>query len=159
MGSEFSFDRPDDETLEVRLAGDWLLATARPSAQDVTREIEARPTKLVRFQAQDVAAWDSGILTFVSAVLAACSARSIQVDRAGLPRGVQRLLALAEAVPEKQGARRDEGRPPWLARVGTRAMTRAKGDLERMAVDPRLVGPVGAAPTLTASSAQLASRP
>jgi len=130
MGSEFSFDRPDDETLEVRLAGDWLLATARPSAQDVTREIEARPTKLVRFQAQDVAAWDSGILTFVSAVLAACSARSIQVDRAGLPRGVQRLLALAEAVPEKQGAHRDERRPPWLARVGAQAITEEEGVVE-----------------------------
>src|SRR5262249_45091816 len=120
-------DRPDDETLEVRLAGDWLLAMARPSAQDVTREIEARPTKLVRLLARDVGAWDTGMLTFVHAVLAACRARPIEVDRDGLPTGVKRLLALAEAVPEKQGARRDDVRPPWLARVGTRATSDAEG--------------------------------
>src|SRR5262249_46400102 len=44
--------------------------------------------------------------------------RGVAVDRAGLPGGVQRLLALARAVPERQGARRTQQRPDLLTRVG-----------------------------------------
>jgi phospholipid/cholesterol/gamma-HCH transport system permease protein len=130
MGSELGFARPDDETLEVRLAGDWLLAAARPSPQDVARELASRPAKRVRISAQGVGAWDTGLLTFVQDVLAACQARSIDVDRAGLPHGVQKLLALAEAVPERHGARRTELPSSWLARVGTGAMARGTRAVE-----------------------------
>jgi hypothetical protein len=42
-------------------------------------------------------------------------ARGVAVDRTGLPTGVQRLLALAEAVPENQGARRAVERPGLLS--------------------------------------------
>ena len=40
------------------------------------------------------------------------------MDRAGLPAGVRRLLELAEAVPEKKGARKEEAATPFLERVG-----------------------------------------
>src|SRR6186713_227864 len=98
MGSELAFARPDDQTLELRLAGDWVLAAARPSPAEVARELQARPARRLRFAAQGVANWDSGLLTFLQAVVAACKAGSVEVDRNGLPPGVQRLLALAEAV-------------------------------------------------------------
>jgi phospholipid/cholesterol/gamma-HCH transport system permease protein len=129
MESAFAFARPDEQTLEVRLAGDWLLAKARPSAQEVAREIDARPTKVVKLSAQDVGAWDSSIVTFVRAVVEACIGRSIDVDRSGLPKGVQRLLALADAVPETEGARRRDERMPWIARIGTRAIGAAERGL------------------------------
>src|SRR4029434_7429831 len=45
-------------------------------------------------------------------------------EPAGPHDGVQRLLALAEAVPERQTGRSD-ARPPWLARVGARAIATA----------------------------------
>jgi phospholipid/cholesterol/gamma-HCH transport system permease protein len=41
------------------------------------------------------------------------------VDQRGLPAGVQRLLALAAAVPEQEEARRRDERLPWLDRIGT----------------------------------------
>jgi phospholipid/cholesterol/gamma-HCH transport system permease protein len=40
------------------------------------------------------------------------------MDRAGLPAGVRRLLDLAEAVPEKKGARKEDVEIPFLERVG-----------------------------------------
>ena len=40
------------------------------------------------------------------------------MDREGLPVGVQKLLALAEAVPERKGARREVTEAPFLERVG-----------------------------------------
>jgi phospholipid/cholesterol/gamma-HCH transport system permease protein len=130
MGSELAFARPDQQTLELRLGGDWLLAGARPSPQDVARELQSRPAQRLRFAAQGVASWDSGLLVFLQDVLATCKAGSVEVDRAGLPQGVQRLLALAEAVPEKQGARRGAEAVPWLARVGGAATEQARGSLD-----------------------------
>ena len=47
----------------------------------------------------------------------------IEVERAGLPQGVQRLLALAEAVPERQGVRRRAIRVGWLSRIGRRTLS------------------------------------
>jgi len=126
MGSELAFARPDDETLEVRLAGDWLLCSARPSPLAVDRELASRPARRVRISAQDVGAWDTGLLSFVHAVLAACRARSIDVDRAGLPHGVQRLLALAEAVPERHHAPRVEPPGTWLEHLGTGTIARGR---------------------------------
>ncbi len=124
--SEVAFARPDERTLEVRLAGDWLLALARPSAADVARELDARPTERLRFRADGVRAWDSGLLTFLRAVLAACRARSVAVDRGGLPEGVRKLLALAEAAPEHE-PRREPPPAPWIARVGAGTLATASG--------------------------------
>ena len=45
--------------------------------------------------------------------------RSIAVDRGGLPDGVRRLLDLARAVPETEGARREVQHLDILERVGT----------------------------------------
>jgi phospholipid/cholesterol/gamma-HCH transport system permease protein len=44
------------------------------------------------------------------------------MDRAGLPAGVQKLLALAEAVPERKGARRELTEASVLERIGTTAI-------------------------------------
>jgi phospholipid/cholesterol/gamma-HCH transport system permease protein len=52
---------------------------------------------------------------------------SVEVDLSGLPPGVQRLLALVEAVPEKKGARATDERQAWLTRVGESAIETWKG--------------------------------
>ena len=50
----------------------------------------------------------------------------MEIDRAGLPAGIGRLLDLASAVPERQGARRSGEAAPWLERVGKAAMASGK---------------------------------
>ena len=62
--------------------------------------------------------WDSGLISFLTNAAAICRARSIAEDRAGLPAGLRRLLELAEAVPEKEGARGETARIPFFERVG-----------------------------------------
>jgi phospholipid/cholesterol/gamma-HCH transport system permease protein len=49
------------------------------------------------------------------------------VDQRGLPAGVQRLLALAAAVPEQEVARRRGARLPWLDRIGTAVLSGWQG--------------------------------
>src|SRR5262245_43544073 len=49
------------------------------------------------------------------------------VDPQGLPDGVRRLLALAAAVPEREGARRGRARLSWLAGIGTDVLAAWQG--------------------------------
>jgi len=102
----------------VHLAGPWRLRAGQPVPGDVERALGSG-TSRVTFDARNLAGWDSSLVTFLAQVLERCRGRGIAVDRSGLPAGVQRLLALAEAVPEKQGARATASRPGLLVRVGT----------------------------------------
>ncbi len=113
-----SFARASDATLLVRLAGAWHLQRDMPDAAAVRREIEAAAPRRLAFDTTQLTGWDSGLLTFLSDVSDLCQERQLSADRDGLPSGVQRLLALAEAVPERQGARQALVAPSWLARVG-----------------------------------------
>ena len=123
----------DDPTLSIRrvapdravleLSGSWLSRGGLSDPAEVVRDLAPDSVRTLQFDTRGVTAWDSGLVTFVMKLLAAATAAGIDADRDGLPKGVGRLLALAEAVPEKQ-TRRGEGAPPWLARIGRWAMER-----------------------------------
>ena len=102
----------------MRLAGPWQLRGEVPSPSTVQREIESAPPRRVAFDTAQLTAWDSSLLTFLTKVTELCQQRQIPTERNGLPTGVQRLLALAEAVPERTGARQASVVPSWLARLG-----------------------------------------
>jgi phospholipid/cholesterol/gamma-HCH transport system permease protein len=118
-GPELSFSRADDATLVVRVAGRWHLQRAMPGTEPLEHEIEkAPPPARLAFDASGLGSWDSSLLTFLVKVLELCARREVTADRDSLPSGVRRLLALAEAVPERAGARQGGAVPPWLARIG-----------------------------------------
>ena len=119
----FSFRQTGDASLEVRLAGAWRLRAGLPSATLLQREIESIPQiKNIVFEARELTAWDSSALAFLAQVADLCRQRGIHLDRAGLPAGLRRLLDLAEAVPEKKGARKEAVQAPFLERVGNMAI-------------------------------------
>jgi phospholipid/cholesterol/gamma-HCH transport system permease protein len=118
-GGEVDFEWRGDEEVLLRLRGRWLLRANRSSVAVVEREIASRDVQRARFDAAGIAAWDSGLLVFLERVLELMRSRSIAADLSGLPSGVQRLLALASAVPEKQGARQSTVAVGMLARLGT----------------------------------------
>ena len=114
-----SFDRVGDATLLVRLAGPWHLRRDVPSAALALRELAATPApKRISFDASGLTGWDSGLVSFLAQIGEACRDLDIAVDREGLPAGLKRLLELADAVPEKKGARGVESKASWLARIG-----------------------------------------
>ncbi|HUK40189.1 MAG TPA: ABC transporter permease [Candidatus Acidoferrales bacterium] len=120
--SQVSFQH-SGEAIVIRLAGAWRLHGGFPSATLVQRELESAPTVHgVVLEAKQLTSWDSSVLTFLVEVSELCRQRGITMDRAGLPAGVRRLLELAEAVPEKKGARKEEIETPLLERIGKSAI-------------------------------------
>ena len=117
---EISIDRAGDGSIVVRPSGDWTLESGIPSTDAVAAELEKART--IAFDGAKLGAWDSALVTFLAAVVDRARERKIEVDRSGLPEGVQRLLRLAEAVPERPGVRRTEEAAPLVERIGKAAM-------------------------------------
>jgi len=118
-----SFKQTGDATLEVHLTGAWRLRGGLPSAALIKRELESAPTmRHIGFEARALTSWDSSVLAFLVEVSELCRIRGIDMDRAGLPSGLRRLLDLAEAVPEKKGARKETFETPFLERIGNTAI-------------------------------------
>jgi phospholipid/cholesterol/gamma-HCH transport system permease protein len=118
-----SFAQGDAASLVVRLKGSWRLRAGLPSASLVQRELEAKPVvKTVAFETRELDSWDSSAVAFLVELSQLCRSRGVQMDRATLPHGLRRLLDLAEAVPEKQGARKETVEAPVLERIGNTAI-------------------------------------
>jgi phospholipid/cholesterol/gamma-HCH transport system permease protein len=117
--SDLDFSRPAEDTLLMRLSGDWTIRQDLPSPDQVQRELDTEPqVRRIGFDTERLTHWDSGLLTFLVKMRDLCSQRSIQLESDGLPEGVQRLLALASAVPEKKDARAKTMREPFFSQVG-----------------------------------------
>ena len=108
----------------LEFAGRWQSQHGITEPTSLLDELRSRAIRHVAFDASQVTAWDSGLVTFVLKLLREAVKLGIDTDRTGLPEGVQRLVALAEAVPERQTGRSD-ARPPWLARIGASAIATA----------------------------------
>ena len=114
-----SFSRVTDATVRVRLGGEWRLHLAGVSDVPFERVLDTAPRPArITFDTSALREWGSGLVAYIEVLIEACDIRSIAVDRAGLPEGVQRLLDLARAVPETEGARREVRRAGILERVG-----------------------------------------
>ena len=132
--AELTIVKGADGGIRIILAGDWKLGNQLPSVQavdDVLAPIDGTPG--VAFDTRDLGGWDSGLLTFLLAVIGHCARQKVAVDREGLPPGVNRLLTLATAVPERQGARRDSGHLPLFVRIGEAAIDFWRSLLEMLA--------------------------
>lgn len=108
------------------MSGTWQLQHGLPSINVVKSEIESFPQpKLVLFDTQELADWDSSIVWFLTKVSELCRERGVAVDRGKLPKGLRRLVELAEAVPEKKAARREFVPMPFVERIGNSAINAA----------------------------------
>jgi phospholipid/cholesterol/gamma-HCH transport system permease protein len=120
---DISFVRTGHASLLVRLAGVWRLRTGLASAASLHNELELFPdVKRITFETGELVSWDSSALAFLADVSELCRAHGIEMDRRSLPSGLLRLLDLAEAVPEKTGARKETVQPPFLERIGNSAI-------------------------------------
>ncbi len=131
-GAQLFAQRLDDGTLQIRLSGDWLLGGSIPAFDTVLPELERGASKLV-FDSTELGKWDSAVLTFVLRLAGEAREGGVDFDLTGLPSGLQRLVALAEAVPEVAEARTEEeeyGVVDWIGLTTLSAKTSAGETLE-----------------------------
>ena len=120
---EISSDRQAKDTLRLRLKGSWKMGARFPSSKTVQKQIESSGgIRRIGFNTENLTGWDSCLLTFLTKISDYCSQNNIVFDKDGLPEGVRRLIALATAVPERKGARKEAVHEPFFYRVGSAAI-------------------------------------
>jgi len=129
---EISVERSGDQTLVVHLRGDWMLENGLPPVDPVQQELSRSPARKIVFDAAGIGHWDSALVSFLEKVRELAKQSGASVEASGLPPGVQRLLRLAEAVPEKVGARRSAADLGLLGRVGLEVVATAAGTREML---------------------------
>jgi phospholipid/cholesterol/gamma-HCH transport system permease protein len=88
--------------------------------------LEQATVREIHFEASEVDAWNSGLLTYVLQAYDAAEERGVAFVTDGLPPGLKGLVRLARAVPEK-ATHADEGKQGPLARLGTWALSQVEG--------------------------------
>ncbi|MCK9379628.1 MAG: ABC transporter permease [Sulfuritalea sp.] len=116
----------DADTLVIVFGGRWRIDQSLPAPDTLKDRLDAS-VRRVRFDANELADWDSGLLSFVSEISKSCADRGIAVDGSGLPPGALRLLTMAQAVPEQKLAERDKGPQGSFAQVGTATLEFFRG--------------------------------
>ena len=108
-----------EQTLEAAIIGDWVLDAQIPDLDAVLAQLgDDADIKRLVFSTKELGCWDSLLMTQLIRLIDYGTNQGLQVDTTTLPEGVQGLLSLVYAVPERAGARRQAAQTPWLEIIG-----------------------------------------
>jgi phospholipid/cholesterol/gamma-HCH transport system permease protein len=107
------------DSLAVTFSGNWLLGHALPRVESVVERLSHDPrVSIVSFDTVALGDWDTGLVAALVAIRRGADQRGISLDDSGLPDGARQLVALAFAVKEREGARRQSRDSGFLESVG-----------------------------------------
>src|SRR5947208_69903 len=86
----------------VSLAGDWVVQSDLPGVDEVETQLKDGASKALEFETSNLGRWDSGLLAFLVSCKDLCNRLQIEFKGDSLPEGVQKLIRLSQAVPEKE---------------------------------------------------------
>ena len=116
------FHSPED--LRLVLAGSWLLKNSPPQTGDIEQQLTANSDiRNISFDGKGITEWDTCLLIFLARVYRLAERRHIDIDPTGLPDGARRMMALAAAVPPKEGTGKHWEEAPLLQRLGLLALS------------------------------------
>jgi len=137
-------DTNADDGLRISFAGDWRLGHNLPSTRSVLDQLRAGPTPpTISFDTGGLGAWDTGLVSAIVGILRVARRQDVTIDHAGLPEGVRRLLALAFAVDERDGARRHATQPRFLEVVGTSTLAALGSGRQLLTFSGELIASMG----------------
>ena len=102
----------------VEIAGDWLGRKTLPDVGTVDQELAVGGVSALEFEANRLGRWDSALMARIVAIDDLCAKANVEFRPETLPDGLAKLVALAEAVPEKKDAARTDSKSTFLQRVG-----------------------------------------
>lgn len=117
-----STDTPDGR-LRVVLGGDWLAERRPPEPGEILERLSGAASPAgISFDTRGLGDWDSGLVVALIKIFDCASERDIPVAADGLPSGADRLIKLARAVKEREGARRTEVKKNAVTRIGEQVL-------------------------------------
>jgi phospholipid/cholesterol/gamma-HCH transport system permease protein len=120
--------RTQEDVLRVALGSDWRSRPGLPGIGPIIKAVgDGTMPVAMEFDTGGLRYWDTGLLVFLTRCQDFCLERNIRFDQATLPEGIQRLLNLARAVPEKKDAIQTTVPLGWLPRLGETAVRQAEG--------------------------------
>ena len=111
-----SFQQTRPGHLTVNLAGAWTLEAGSTPSAPLLAAMDNSVQQL-SFVTVHLTDWNTGLPVYLKNIIDAARQRGISVELSGLPPGVQRLLTLAAAVPEKV-TYEQAGRVSLVTRIG-----------------------------------------
>ena len=103
--------------------GDWSIHRSTPSPGLIEQRLAGSDSiKSARFDFSQLQGWDSSLVSCVVAVATRCRELKIPLAMQGAPEGVDRLLKMALAVPERN-ARQAPHRELFFTRLGKAGLT------------------------------------
>jgi phospholipid/cholesterol/gamma-HCH transport system permease protein len=130
----------DQGSLGISLSGDWLLDSDLPGPDPVLDRLRQSPKPAsLSFVTQNLGDWDTGLVKALVAIAQSARANGVEVDDAGLPTGARRLVALAFAVEEREGARRVFKKKKFLEQLGEKTLSGLAGGRELLTFTGELV--------------------
>ncbi|HYB98950.1 MAG TPA: ABC transporter permease [Candidatus Limnocylindrales bacterium] len=136
----------------LHLQGDWSIKGDLPDAAALGDQIRSSDARRVTFESEGLGKWDSSLLIFLLGLerriagedeeqaedeaadrdreKASAQQPAVEIDKSGLPEGVRSLIALAAAVPEREGARGTAEKLSFLGRLGKLATAAWAGNME-----------------------------
>ncbi|MCB1852518.1 MAG: ABC transporter permease [Gammaproteobacteria bacterium] len=108
------------DLLQVSISGDWSGSVRLPSVASIFTQFPASFSGELTFDAVALENWNTLFVTWILRLAEQAETSGVSVSYAGLPRGVQGLIHLAQVVPERTGTSHDEALAGWLTRIGNR---------------------------------------
>lgn len=136
----------DGSRLLLRIGGDWHVSAPVPTVDDALEESledggEAGVEHVV-VEPRDLGTWDSSLLVFLTELSDAADDRGWALDTSALPSDLQRLVAMAQAVPERD-VDRDEPTDSLVDRLGETALRLWDGLLDFIAFTGQVIVSAG----------------
>ncbi|WP_347986507.1 ABC transporter permease [Methylomonas sp. AM2-LC] len=116
-----------ENNLEAAFVGDWVMRAHIPASQAVYTQLDnASAIKCLVFSTVKLGQWDSLLMTELIRLINHCAKLHISVDTSTLPAGIQGLLSLVYAVPERTDTKHQNEQKQFLVSFGNLALRGAK---------------------------------
>jgi phospholipid/cholesterol/gamma-HCH transport system permease protein len=130
----------EGNTLVVTVSGDWLLGASLPGTKPLLQLLrQSQGLASVSFDTSLLGEWDTGLIIALLSIQREAAGQNVRFDADELPDGARRLLHLALAVAEREGARRHSKPKRFLERVGDSVLQVIENGKELLAFIGELV--------------------
>ncbi len=122
--------RQENNDLIIAFKGEWILKTEqRTGDNELLKEVAHKRdgARTLRLDFSELGQWDTSLLIVLSKLKDWCQQNHLEFNESGVPREITSLMALSEAVPEKQTGKKTPGNRSLFYRLGAATLGLAGG--------------------------------